>query len=136
MTDKEIIAYYSGKSPESLQGKVIGLVGDLGAGKTHLVGEILSKISKDFVTQISSPSFNLCNIYETNALTVHHFDLYRIESEDELYNIEIWESLEREDVLTFIEWVNSFPEVQQACTEVINITMNEDEQRQYMITEP
>jgi len=111
MVIQEIVAYYSGKSAESLQGKIIGLVADLGVGKTYLIEKILIKFSKDFINQVSSPTFNLCNIYESSTLIVHHFDLYRIELENELYNIGLWESIGQNKILTFIEWANMFPDI-------------------------
>lgn len=135
MNKEEIIAYYSGKSFESLQGKVIGLVGGLGAGKTWLLEQILEKIAPDFGVQVSSPTFNLCNIYEHNEWTVHHFDLYRMESEEDLYEIEFWESVDNSEVITFIEWVNMFPTVMGCCDQIVTIEVDDKNIREYTISE-
>ncbi len=133
MNEKEILRIFSEKKKQGIKGTVYGLVGDLGAGKTHLVKHILELFSNRFINQVQSPTFNLCNIYEIPDLTVHHFDLYRIESEDELLNIGIWDSLEDFDNLVFIEWVDMFPELAAKCDSIINIEVSDDE-RNYEIT--
>ncbi len=132
MNQEEIIKYYS-ESIENYKGKVIGLIGDLGAGKTHFVKEVLSKVSTTFDEQVNSPTYNLCNIYEGSGVEVHHFDLYRIESEEELYHINLWESIENPLNIIFIEWVNFFKEIENQCDEIIEITFKEDGERFYNI---
>ena len=132
MEEREIIRYYSSKSLESLQGLTVGLIGELGAGKTHLVKKIVGELIKTATTPVQSPTFNICNIYTLNkGLTIHHYDLYRIEEEEDLFNIGIWESMGSTDLLTFIEWVNLYPEINNRCDEVIGISILPNETRLY-----
>ncbi len=134
MDEKAITRFYSAMNLQDLKGHIVGLVGSLGAGKTHLVKSILSGLLTDSENQVTSPTFNLCNIYKTSDLEIFHFDLYRIESEDELYNIGIWESLENGNALVFIEWVDLFPELAEMCHEIITISMDDDS-RKYKLEE-
>jgi len=89
--------------PELLEAKVITLEGDLGAGKTTLVKEICAQLEIDDL--VSSPTFSIINEYQSSNLSfrVIHMDLYRIELEEELFNIGFEDYLYSGD-LVFIEW--------------------------------
>lgn len=81
-------------------GDVIGLEGELGAGKTFFVQQVAEALNcKDFVT---SPTFVIMNEYEAKIPFIH-FDLYRIENELELENIGFSDFLNQSGVV-FIEW--------------------------------
>ena len=82
-------------------GDVLALDGPLGAGKTVFArGFIRALTSPD--EDVPSPTFTLVQVYEGAACPIHHFDLYRIESPDELYELGIEEALG--DGITLIEW--------------------------------
>ncbi len=86
---------------------VICLEGDLGAGKTLFTQGLCAALNvKETVT---SPTFNLMNVYE-GTKRVYHFDLYRLESEDDLYEIGFYEysDVEGEDEVVLIEWPDRF----------------------------
>ena len=64
---------------------VVVLIGDLGAGKTQFVQGIADGLGvKD---QVTSPTFNIQVTYDGGRLPLHHFDLYRLEQEEELDDI-------------------------------------------------
>ena len=67
----------------------IALSGTLGAGKTHLVQGIARGLDIDEV--VTSPTFNIMNIFE-GRLPLKHFDFYRLDREEDLYNIG-WEAI-------------------------------------------
>ena len=90
-------------------GTVICLEGDLGAGKTLFVKSLAGAIGVR--GEVTSPTFNLLNIYEGGRFPVYHFDLYRLESEDELEEIGFYEYSAVPDGLVLIEWADKFPEV-------------------------
>ena len=131
MKEKEIVELFLKQDISRMKGQVIGLIGTLGAGKTTLVKKLLKSIEAGFDSQVQSPTFNICNVYSSAKLEVHHFDLYRIESEDELYEIEIWESIENSTNLIFIEWIDQFPELISKCDKVISISFDVTGQRVY-----
>ena len=66
-------------------GWVIGLSGDLGAGKTTLIKMIGEQLGVDGI--MSSPSFAIVNEYDARDGKVFHFDFYRIKNEIEAANI-------------------------------------------------
>lgn len=65
-------------------GDFVGLVGDLGAGKTELVRGIAEGVGVER-SQVSSPTFAIVYPYEGGRLTLFHADLYRVADFDELY---------------------------------------------------
>ena len=112
----------------------VGLIGDLGSGKTYLVKKLLETINPLLENQISSPTYNICNIYQFENTTYHHFDLYRIENEEELYDIDIWESIEESENITLIEWVDMFPEIMAKCDIIVSIEILNQNDRKYKVS--
>jgi tRNA threonylcarbamoyladenosine biosynthesis protein TsaE len=129
MLEKELLRCFNEHFPKLFRGKTVGLIGDLGVGKTHLVRNLLSRFSSDFSDQVSSPTYNLCNIYICDDLEINHFDLYRIESDEELYDIGLWESMGNEETITVIEWVDLYDEVADRCDITIKISVQDDVRR-------
>ncbi|MBR3281156.1 MAG: tRNA (adenosine(37)-N6)-threonylcarbamoyltransferase complex ATPase subunit type 1 TsaE [Clostridia bacterium] len=83
------------------KGDVIILNGDLGAGKTALVTGVASYWQKE--NEVASPTFTIVNeIVLTDDLSLFHFDVYRLEDEDEFYAIGGEEYFEKG--ITFMEW--------------------------------
>lgn len=83
--------------------RVIAFTGNLGAGKTTLIGEILKKLGiTDFA---GSPTFSLVNEYLSSENDpVYHFDFYRIKNESEILDIGWEDYLNKENAWIFIEW--------------------------------
>ena len=64
---------------------IIILSGELGSGKTKFVQGILSYFGLE--DEISSPTFNIVNEYNTKSFPIYHFDVYRLEDVSEFYEI-------------------------------------------------
>lgn len=90
------------------EGDVICLTGDLGAGKTLLSQGVAVALGVP-AEEVTSPTFTIMNIYEGEVMTVHHFDLYRLNRPEELEDIGFDEYCGNEGV-TLIEWAELFPE--------------------------
>ncbi len=82
-------------------GLVIGLSGDLGAGKTQLVKGLARGLGSP--VRVHSPTFALVNIYEGGRLTLYHLDLYRLETPEQILGAGLEEFLHPNGV-TAIEW--------------------------------
>lgn len=67
------------------KGDVIVLSGELGSGKTKFVEGVLSYFGLE--NEISSPTFTIVNEYSGKEFPIYHFDVYRLEDEDEFYAI-------------------------------------------------
>ncbi len=67
------------------KGDVVVLTGDLGSGKTKFTEGVLQYFELD--NEISSPTFTIVNEYANEKETIYHFDVYRLEDEDEFYAI-------------------------------------------------
>ena len=88
-------------------GEIIGLVGELGTGKTCFVRGLTGGLEVSQETWIRSPTFTLVNEYH-GRLPIYHIDLYRIESTDELEELNLREYLYSNGV-SLIEWFEYFP---------------------------
>ncbi len=85
---------------------IILLFGDLGAGKTTFVRKYCNFLGiKDVV---SSPSFLILNTYESKNVVINHLDLYRVKNEEELDTIGLFDILENNPNLIFIEWPDNY----------------------------
>lgn len=105
----EKTAELAGRLAGALQpGGVICLDGDLGAGKTLFVQSLAAGLGVR--EEVTSPTFNLMNVYETGRLPVVHFDLYRLEQEYELEEIGFYDYVDASDGLVLIEWAEKFPD--------------------------
>ena len=123
------------KFAASLQpGEIISLSGQLGAGKTVFMRGITEFFN--CADQLSSPTFSLFNIYQGSLageeVTLHHFDLYRIESLRELDAIGFDEYLSSGD-LSFVEWAERFPEYASFYTLTVSLEYAGDESRRIII---
>ena len=89
------------------EGTVLCLEGDLGAGKTLFVQSLAHTLGVE--GEVTSPTFNLMNVYE-GICRIYHFDLYRLETEEELDDIGFYEYTEEPEGIVVIEWPDKFPE--------------------------
>ncbi len=86
-------------------GDVVGFVGDLGAGKTHLIAGILRGLGD--AETVTSPTFSLVHEHHGGRLPVAHFDLYRMKDAQEAISIGWDEYLQSGNVL-LVEWADRF----------------------------
>jgi tRNA threonylcarbamoyl adenosine modification protein YjeE len=81
---------------------VVALSGELGAGKTTLARSIVRAAASDPYLEVPSPTFTLVEVYETKRGTIWHFDLYRLETPEQIFELGWEEALANGIVL--IEW--------------------------------
>ena len=97
--ETERLAYEFARSLKG--GEIITLDGDLGAGKTAFVRGLVKGLG--ITDTVSSPTFTIVNEYRHGTIPVFHFDVYRIGSSDELYDIG-WEDYINSDAVIVMEW--------------------------------
>ena len=87
----------------AFKSKVIAFTGNLGAGKTTLIRELLSVLSDEEF--LGSPTFSLVNEYQSrDGEALYHFDFYRIKKEVEALDIGFEEYIQKQGAWVFIEW--------------------------------
>lgn len=106
-------------------GDIVVLNGNLGSGKTFFIREAAGYFD---VTSVSSPTFALVNEYE-GRVKIYHFDFFRINKIEELYDIGFEDYLRDTDAVIFIEWGNLFPEILPGKRKEILIKSVNEKQR-------
>lgn len=106
-----------------LKYNILLLNGDLGAGKTTFTKFLLARLgSRD---EVSSPTYSIVNEYDTENGKVYHFDLYRMSSIEEVYDIGIEEYLYN-GFLNIVEWADVYlPELYDTPYHQLNIEEKE-----------
>lgn len=108
-------------------GMIVILNGDLGAGKTFFIKQVLQKFN---VTNANSPTFAIVNEYVGDT-TFYHFDFYRINKVSELHDIGIEDYFNDEQSIIFLEWGNLFPEVLPKQRIQIKIDYIDENEREF-----
>ncbi len=103
------------------------LIGDLGAGKTTFVKGVAEALGAASAEEVSSPTFPLIHEYG-DPVRLFHIDLYRLESEAEVWAIGIEEIIDR-PLPVLIEWGERFPQLWPRETPRIEILHNGESQR-------
>ena len=88
-------------------GDVLLLLGDLGAGKSELTRGIAKGLN--IAGPVASPSFTILNVYDDGTIPLYHFDWYRLNSAEELYEMGMDEYLGG-DGIAVVEWPSQCPE--------------------------
>ena len=94
---------------EIQKGWVIGLIGDLGAGKTQLVKGVAKGLG--IRSRILSPTFTLVHEYVDGNLPVYHLDLYRLADEAAIRAAGLDQYLYQSTGVTVVEWADKLPEL-------------------------
>ena len=95
---EKLTSYFKG-------GEYVFLHGEMGVGKTTFIKYFINKIQtneKLKPTEVTSPTFNLLNEYETNNFIIKHYDLFRIKNISEIRDLDIFEKNEK--TITLVEW--------------------------------
>ena len=120
-------------------GDVVSLVGELGAGKTHFAKGVARGLGiEEYVT---SPTFNILRLYdghyvdesgESHPLQLAHWDLYRLELEEQLEDVDFFGILES-GCASLIEWADKFPGILPEDTTVVTIEVVDETTREITI---
>ena len=101
-------------------GDVIAYYGDLGAGKTAFTRGLAAGLG--IREAVTSPTYTIVNEYLSGRMPLFHFDMYRLSSSDELFDIG-WEDYLARGGVCSVEWSEN---VADALTDAISITIEKD----------
>ncbi len=101
-------------------GDVIAYYGDLGAGKTAFTRGLAAGLG--IREAVTSPTYTIVNEYLSGRMPLFHFDMYRLSSSDELFDIG-WEDYLARGGVCAVEWSEN---VADALTDAISITIEKD----------
>ena len=110
--------------------RVVLLRGGMGAGKTTLVSRIASKLGAE--DTVTSPTFALVNQYEGREGTIYHFDFYRINRVEEVFDLG-YEEYFYSGELCFVEWPEMVEELLPEDAMEVRITVGDDDKRIFEI---
>jgi tRNA threonylcarbamoyladenosine biosynthesis protein TsaE len=99
---EETLAYGERLGQSAQPGWVVGLIGDLGAGKTQFVRGFTRGLG--ITERIHSPTFTLVNEYRSGRLPCYHLDLYRLEQPDQIIAAGIESYFQPLEGVAIIEW--------------------------------
>lgn len=113
-------------------GDIIAYRGDLGVGKTALTRGIAAGL--EIREQVTSPTYTIVNEYLSGRIPLFHFDMYRLTSSEDLFDIGWEDYLERGGICA-VEWSENVPEaMENAITVEISRTGEDDNHRRITVT--
>ena len=101
-------------------GDVIAYFGDLGAGKTAFTRGLAQGLG--ITDPVTSPTYTIVNEYLSGRIPLFHFDMYRLSSSDELFDIG-WEDCLSRGGVCAVEWSEN---VEDALQDAIRVTIEKD----------
>lgn len=122
--EEEVIDFGMSLSEELKAGDILALVGELGTGKTTLTKSIARGLG--IAEPVTSPTFTIVKEYRSGRLPMFHFDVYRLESSEELLAVGGDEYFDAEGVC-IIEWADNIAEILPDDTKVIFLDYGEKE---------
>lgn len=117
---------------KTLNTKVLCFYGDMGSGKTTFIKGLVAALGSN--DTVSSPTFSIVNEYRTPTDTIFHFDLYRVQNKEELYQIGIEDYLES-DAWILIEWPQVIEDLLPELRTRLQFTALNNDERRLKLTE-
>ena len=127
-SEKQTFSFAKNYAKKLKGGEIIGLIGNLGAGKTIFTKGLAAGLG--IKKTITSPTFVIMKIYKTNypisnIQYLAHIDAYRIKSAKNLIAIGVEEYFNRPDTITIIEWADRIKKILPKKTSYVNLKVKE-----------
>ena len=132
-SEKKLGEFAKNLSSKLKQGDILFLFGEMGVGKTTFVKFLINNMqlrSKKELTEVTSPTFNIMNEYDLGVFIVKHYDLYRLNSSDELKNLNLFNN---DNEISLIEWPQIIKKKPKLLTEIYFEYENEYQNRSLKI---
>ena len=113
-------------------GAVVAFTGDLGAGKTAFTRGLARGLG--IAERVTSPTFTIVNEYEGGRLPLFHFDMYRLGSSDELFDIG-WEDYLARGGVCAVEWSENVADALEGGTISVKICRGASDSRRVISVE-
>lgn len=121
LSEKQTYDFAKSLGKKCKPGQIYCLDGDLGVGKTVFTKGFAKGLNID--EEIVSPTFTIIQVYEEGKLPLYHFDVYRIGSPDEMFEIGYEDYFYGEGV-SLVEWATLVEEI--IPSEAIHVTIEKD----------
>ena len=132
-SEKKLEDYANNLSSKLKKGETYFLIGEMGVGKTTFVKYLINNLQikyKQKVTEVTSPTFNIMNEYNLGNLIIKHYDLYRLNSSDELNNLNLFNN---DNEISLIEWPQIIKKKPKLLTKIYFEYENEYQNRSLKI---
>ena len=113
-------------------GRVVAFTGDLGAGKTAFVSGMARALGVE--ERVTSPTFTIVNEYEGGRLPLFHFDMYRLASSEELFDIG-WEDYLQRGGVCAVEWSENVSDALEEDALSVEISRGEQDGQRVIVIE-
>ena len=113
---EETVALGRALGERAQPGLIVGLKGDLGAGKTQFVRGVAAGLGSR--ERVHSPTFALINEYRGGRLPIFHIDLYRLETANAIDSAGLEDYFQQTEGVTLIEWFERLESAGLACSAV------------------
>lgn len=117
-------------APKLPSGSVLALYGELGAGKTAFVRGLARGLG--ISCRVNSPTFTIVNEYSGSGKTLYHFDMYRLASSDELFDIG-WEDYLAAGNICAVEWSENVDDIFDGSEMIVRIEKLSDNERKITV---
>jgi len=134
-SEKETGDFAARLAAEIKPGTILLLSGPLGAGKSIFARAMIRSLKQDPTLDVPSPTFTLVQTYDTAKGPVWHFDLYRLESPEEIYEIGWDEALSSGGIL-LVEWPERLGPFTPAQASTIIFSGNDGEKTRHIEIQP
>ena len=112
-------------------GGCLGLIGDLGAGKTTFTKKICEYYN--ITENVKSPTFTYVIEYNSGDVPVYHFDVYRINDSEEIYEIGFEDYIGEDGSVVIIEWADKILDEMPENAVFVEINYYSDEAREVAV---
>lgn len=113
-------------------GDILFLEGTLGAGKSVFARALIRELTNTPDLNVPSPTFTLLQTYPSPKGEIYHYDLYRLKSKEEIYDLEWDEALQ--DGIILIEWAEKLENISiHKPTKTISFTIESDNSRKITV---
>ena len=113
-------------------GTVVAFTGDLGAGKTAFTRGLARGLG--VTDRVTSPTFSIVNEYEGGRLPLFHFDMYRLASSEELFDIG-WEDYLQRGGVCAVEWSENVSDALEEDALSVEISRGEQDGQRVIVIE-